>query len=162
MIFPLGYELTLRSPRSPLPSFIHFCSIQRARKGEQTTCFVGGILNRLRPRPKCLQFFCPLASVSSALSLWTGLVDLCWNAAVLSGQGECWKRGCVVGGVRNDVIWSPQWKGACVGRSGVAFGGLVKERGDKYKKVFNLECVCFGSVLVHMEPSLRVLFIYIK
>lgn len=25
-------------------------------------------------------------------------------------------------GVRNDVIWSPQWKGACGGRNGVAFG----------------------------------------
>lgn len=119
-------------PRSVLPSFIHFCSIQRARKGEQTTCFGGGILTGLRPRPKGLQFFCPLASVSSALSLWTGLVDLCWNAAVLSGQGEGWKGGVWWwGGVRNDVIWSPQWKRACGGRTGVAFGGLVKERGEK-------------------------------
>lgn len=72
------------------------------------------------------------------------------------------ERGCVVGGVRNDVIWSPQWKRACGGRNGVAFGGLVKERGDKYERVFNLACVHFISVLVHMEPSLRALLIYAK
>lgn len=81
---PLGYELTLWSPFSLHPApLIHpslrSCSIQRERTNHM---FQGGILNGQHPRPKYLQLSCPLASLSSTLSLRTGQDDLCWNSAL--------------------------------------------------------------------------------
>lgn len=54
--------------------------------------FQGGILTGQHPRPKYLQLSCPMASLSSTLSLRTGLDDLCWNAALcprrMDAEGE--------------------------------------------------------------------------
>lgn len=71
-----------------LPSFIHLSAAAPFR--ERTNhMFQGGILNGHHPRPKYLQLSCPLASLSSTLSLRTGLDGLCWNTALLFEQDGC-------------------------------------------------------------------------
>lgn len=71
----------------------------------------------------------PDQSASSSSSPWHQLALPChygqswliYVGMLPFGQGRVSARKGGVG-VRNDVIWSPQWKGACGGRNGVAFG----------------------------------------
>lgn len=114
---PLGYELTLWSAFSLLPALLihpslHSCSIQG--EGERTNhMFQGGILNGQDPRPKYLQLSCPLASLSSTLSLRTGLDDLCWKSAL------CWRRMGAEGEGHRVKGRSEKW---CHIRSGLEVG----------------------------------------
>lgn len=67
-------------------------------------------------------------------------------------------------GGSNDVIWDPQWKRACGSRNGVAFGVWRRKRVISMEETvdndaFTSACMDFIPVLVHVEPSVRVLLL---